>query len=226
MRRFFPLLCVLTLFLVGIGSGALLAEDKKAHADEKGHVTKDKDHGAKDHDHGGGEHKKFSPLDVLRFDTGLWSLVVFVFLLIVLRKAAWGPILEGLQKREQTIVSSLEEAKKTRVEMEQMRAQFKTELDAAYAKIPAMMEEARRDAEAMREQMKNDANAAIQADRQRLMREIGTAKDQAIHELWNQAAQLATLISAKAIGRSLTEDDHRRLLQEALQELGSASQRN
>ena len=219
MRRFIPLLCVLALFIVGFSSRTLLAEDKKPHVDAKEHVTKDKVH---DHD---AEHKKFSPMDVLRFDTGFWSLIVFVLLLIVLRKAAWGPILEGLQKREQTIASSLEEAKKARVEMEQMRAKFQSELDQAYAKIPAMMEEARRDAEALREQMKNEANAINQAERQRLMREIGTAKDQAIQELWNQSAQLATLISAKAIGRSLTEDDHRRLLQEALQEIGSA-QRN
>ena len=81
-----------------------------------------------------------------------------------------------------------------------MRTQFKTDLDREYAKIPAMMDEARRDAEALREQMKNDANATNQADRQRLMREIGTAKDQAIQEIWNHSAQLATLISAKAIG--------------------------
>ena len=44
-------------------------------------------------------------------------------------------------------------------------------------------------------------------------------KDQAIKELWEQAAQLATLISAKALGRSLTQEDHHRLLDEAMAEM-------
>jgi len=36
----------------------------------------------------------------IRYDTALWSIVVFVGLLIILRAKAWGPILEGLKKRE------------------------------------------------------------------------------------------------------------------------------
>ena len=63
----------------------------------------------------------------------------------------------------------------------------------------------------------------FQTERDRLRREMDIAKDQAIKELWEQAAQLATLISAKAIGRSLTEDDHHRLLDEAMQEMRHAS---
>jgi F-type H+-transporting ATPase subunit b len=67
--------------------------------------------------------------------------------------------------------------------------------------------------------MRARAAAEISAERERLRHEVEIAKDQAIKEMWTQAAQLATLISAKAIGRSLTEDDHRRLLDEAMNEM-------
>ena len=88
------------------------------------------------------------------------------------------------------------------------------------------MDDARREAEAFKEEMRTQTTKDIQAERQRLRREIDTAKDQALQEIWSQAAQLATLISAKAIGRNLTEDDHRRLIDESLQELRQVGQQH
>jgi F-type H+-transporting ATPase subunit b len=160
-----------------------------------------------------------------QYDLAIWAIVIFVLLLIVLRKMAWGPMLEGLQKREETIKNSVEEAKRARADTERMSQEFKVKMDQAYAEIPKIMENARRDAEAFKEEMRAETTKDIQAERQRLRREIETARDQALQELWNQAAQLATLISAKAIGRSLTEDDHRRLLDEAIRDLGQTAKR-
>lgn len=159
----------------------------------------------------------------LRWDLGLWTLVVFILLFLVLKKAAWGPILEGLQQREQDIRSAVEEAKLARAETARERAEFQRKLDEAFQKIPQMMDEARRDAQHMAEEMRAKATAEIQADRQRLRREIEMAHDQALQQLLTQMAQLATLISAKTIQRSLTEEDHRRLVDEALAELREAS---
>lgn len=158
----------------------------------------------------------------IRYDTALFSVIVFVGLLVILRAKAWGPILEGLQKREETIRTSLEEARKSREEMLKMKADFQKEMAQAQQEIPKLMEEARRDAEALSTEIRAKAAAEIQAERDRQRREIEVAKDQAIKELWEQAAQLATLISAKAIGRSLTEEDHRRLIDESLAEMTQA----
>ena len=158
------------------------------------------------------------PLDI-RYDTAFWSIVVFVGLLIILRAKAWGPILEGLQKREETIRASLEDAKTARAEMEKMKADFQKELAEAHQQIPKLMEEARKKAEDMASDMRAKAAADIQTERERLRHEVSLAKDQAIKEMWEQAAQLATLISAKAIGKSLNDEDHRRLLDEAMVEM-------
>ncbi len=159
----------------------------------------------------------------VRYDTGLWSVVVFAALFLILYFKAWPAVLEGLQKREETIRTSLEEAKKTREAMEKLRADFQKELAEAHQQIPKLMEDARKKGDELAAQKLADAAAKIQADQDRFRHEMEIAKDAAIKQLWEQAAQLATLISAKAIGRSLTEEDHRRLLDEGLQEIGRSA---
>jgi F-type H+-transporting ATPase subunit b len=168
------------------------------------------------------EHKKPNPIAPEWLDLGIWTLVVFLVLLWVLSKFAWKPMLEGLRKREQTIREAIEVAKQTREEMASERAEFERRLAEAHSEIPRLMEAARRDAQNLAEEMRTKAAQDIQADRQRLRREIDTARDQALKDLTDHAAQLATLISAKVIRRSLTPEDHRRLIDEALAELKEA----
>ncbi len=156
----------------------------------------------------------------LKWDLSLWTLVVFGLLYFVLRKWAWKPMLEGLQKREENIRSAVEEAQRARDEAQRLRDQLQREVDKAHEKVRDILDQARRDAQHMTEEMVAKARAEIQADRDRLRREIETARDQALQDLWNRTAQLATMISAKAIRRQLTPEDHRRLVDEALAELG------
>lgn len=245
MRHAF-LLSIALVFLAVAGSGRVWAEgpDKK-HAPVK-KVTLTADHQEKHYEIDSKDkieafvkdftkrveegtfeqlkpHQEVNVMD-LKWDLGLWTIVVFVILFLILKAKAWGPILEGLQKREATIRAALEEARAAQEENQRLQVKYRQEMDAKMAEIPKIMEEARRDAEALKEELRSQATREIQQDRQRLRREIETAKDHALEELWQQAAQLATLISAKAIGRSLSEDDHRRLLDESLEELRQAGQ--
>ena len=158
----------------------------------------------------------------LRWDLGLWTLVVFILLFFVLRKLAWKPMLEGLQKREETIRSAVEDAQQARDEAQRLRDQLQREVDKAHEKVRDILDEGRRDAQRMTDEMIAKARTEIQAERDRLRREIEMARDQALHELWKQAADLATMISAKAIRRQLSAEDHRRLVDEALTELQGA----
>jgi F-type H+-transporting ATPase subunit b len=156
-----------------------------------------------------------------RYDLTLWSIVIFVILFLVLRKYAWGPILEGLNKRERSIEDAIDEAKKVRADMSKQQADFESKLAEANQQIPKLMEEARRSAEQLKEEMRTQAAADINDERQRLRREIEAARDQALQDIWNQAANLATVISAQAIRRSLAPEDHRRLVDTALGEIQS-----
>jgi F-type H+-transporting ATPase subunit b len=158
----------------------------------------------------------------LRFDLGLWTIVVFLALFWILKKYAWGPILQGLQKREQTIRGALADAHRASEEARGIRAELQQQLDRASEKVREILDAARRDSERLKDDMVGKARSEIQAERDRLRREIDMAKEQALQQIWTQSAQLATLISAKAIRRQLTEADHRHLVDEALAELHQA----
>lgn len=163
--------------------------------------------------------KKTVSLMKLRVDLGLWTVVVFVLLYFILRKVAWGPMLEGLHKREEGILGALAEAEKARAEAKSLRAHFESEMAKVGDKVRELMDEARRDAQHMQDEMMAKGKAEIKVEQDRRLKEIELAKDQALKELWEQTAQLATLVSAKTIRRDLGVEDHRRLVDEALAEM-------
>jgi len=161
----------------------------------------------------------FTPV---RIDLAIWTLVVFLLLLFVLTKYAWNPMLGALQKREENIHSAIDEAKRAREEARQLRQDLASERAKIADERRIAMDEARRDGQQLRETMLAQGKAEIQSERDRLHREISRATDQALKKIWEQTAQLATLISAKAIRRQLTHDDHHRLVDEALADLRKA----
>lgn len=174
---------------------------------------------ASKHDGGDEGPEIFTPV---RIDLAVWTLVVFLLLLFVLSKYAWNPMLGALQKREENIRSAIDEAQRARDDAHQIREQLATERGKIAEETRAAIEAARKDAQQLRETMLGQAKADIQTERDRLHREIDSARDHALKQLWDQTAQLATLISAKAIRRQLDPDDHRRLVDEALADLRSA----
>lgn len=157
----------------------------------------------------------------IQWELGLWTLVIFGLLFLILRRAAWGPMLEGLQKREHSILTAIEDARKARAEAQALHEEWNKRMAAADDKAREVFEDARRKAEQMTNEMVAKARSEIQGERDRLHREIETAKDQALQEIWNQTARLATDVSAKAIRRQITIEDQRRLIEEALAELNN-----
>jgi F-type H+-transporting ATPase subunit b len=147
------------------------------------------------------------------------TLVVFLALLALLYATAWKPILAGLRKREDAIFAARDDAVRVKKEAEETRAKLNAEFASAADRIRAMMDEARRDADALKASEKAVGLKEAQAERDRAKREIETAKEQAMQEIQQQAVRLASLMSSKALRRSLGEDDHKRLVDESLAEL-------
>jgi F-type H+-transporting ATPase subunit b len=147
------------------------------------------------------------------------TLIVFGVLLAVLYAFAWGPILQGLKARETAQHAAVEEAKKARDEAAAMRAQVQVELAKAADQVRAMLDEARNDAIALRATEKEAGVKEAHAERERAKREIEAAKDTALDEIYRTAVDLATNLSAKTLGRQMSADDHRKLLDESLAEL-------
>jgi len=164
-----------------------------------------------------------SKLFSLRADLGIWSLVVFGLLFFTLSRLAWPKMLSGLQRRETNIRGALEEAQKARDEAAALRAQYQKEMDGAHLKVKEIMDDARRDAAATTDDMITKAKTEIGAERERAHREIAAETDQALQTIWSKAADLATQVSAAALGKQLDATMHRRLVDEALNDLKTAA---
>lgn len=165
------------------------------------------------------------PRDIFGFsaDTGVWTLVLFVLLFVALKKTAWGPMLEGLQKREDNIRRSIDEAEAATLKAKNLQEELNVKFRAAGDEIRALIEEARKDGQALKEEMVTRAKEEIASERERLHRELQLAKDQAMKELLTKTSDLALLISSKAIKKSLTIDDHRVLVDDCIKELSKYS---
>jgi F-type H+-transporting ATPase subunit b len=169
--------------------------------------------------HHGHEADKLGFLGLKRYDLGIYTLVVFGLLVWILSKYAWPHIREGLEKREANIRAALAEAQKERDEAKMLLVQAKKQLDEAAIQVRAMLEEARRDAEALRLAEREAGVKEAAAERERARREIAAARDAALAEIYDRAVELAALLSSKTLARTITPDDHRRLLEEAVAEL-------
>lgn len=159
----------------------------------------------------------------LRWDLGLWTLVVFGALLFILSKTAWPAMLQGLKKREQNIADAFASAENAKNEAEKARHSLQAQMAKANDEIRGMIEVARRDAAATKEDMIASAKKEIGSERDRLRREIDAARDQALLDIYNKSTQLAAMISAKTIRREIRPDDHKRLFDEALSEFKAAA---
>ncbi len=160
-----------------------------------------------------------------RYDLGIYTLIVFGLLLLILGKFAWPHIAEGLQKREAAIIGAREEAQRDRQAAEQRLAEAKRQVDEAADRARALVEEARRAAEAMQAQAREARDRAAAEQKAQLERDIAAAKDAAMQDLYQQAVDLAALLSAKTVRRQLSPEDHRRLLDEALADLKAGAGR-
>jgi len=147
------------------------------------------------------------------------TLAVFIVLLAVLGKWAWGPILSGLQKREEHIRQSIEEAEKARADGEKALAEYKEKLAEAQEEAQTIIDKGRTEALRLAEDFKQKAQAEGQNLRNQAQRDITSAKDQALKQIYDQTVNLAVEMAGRIISKELTPADHRDLLQESLGKL-------
>jgi F-type H+-transporting ATPase subunit b len=166
-----------------------------------------------------------SPLEVDP-DLAIWTVVVFLLLLAVLWKFAWGPISQALDLREQKIADNIAAAEQANLDAKRMLADYEAQLASAYEKVRGIMEEARRDAETTAKQIEADAHTRVAADIERGKHEIETATSQALKELAETSANLAVDLAGRIVGAKLNAADHASLITQALSKFpkGSAGQ--
>jgi F-type H+-transporting ATPase subunit b len=172
------------------------------------------------------EHGEGAP-NVFSGDVGnaLWTVVIFLLVVFVLGKYAWGPVLKALQAREDFIREALEKAKRDRDEAETRLKEYEARIANARAEATAIVDEGRRDAEAVKRSIEEQTRSEADKMIARAKHEIQLATDTATKDLYNLSARLATDMATKILGREISAQDHDRLITESLASL-DAAQRN
>ncbi|MEZ6058735.1 MAG: F0F1 ATP synthase subunit B [Planctomycetaceae bacterium] len=160
------------------------------------------------------------PMDP-KADLALWSLVVFVIFLFVLKKLAWKPMIEGLDRREAGIRSAIAEAEENQRKSQALLADYEAKLRGAEQTVADMVAEAKRDAERVSQDIVAKAQADVEAMRVRAKEDIGRAKDAALADVFTSVNRQVAAATERVLGRAMNDADQDRLISEALQEIGT-----
>ena len=141
------------------------------------------------------------------FSLGLffWQTLLFVALLLLLKKFAWKPILDAVNERETSIKDSLSAAKKARDDMEAVQADNKRILKKARAERDALLAEAKTASVQIVNQAKEDAKAVADKITAQAKETIQNEKIAAINELKGQVAFLSIDIAEKVLQTELKD---------------------
>lgn len=148
------------------------------------------------------------------FSVGLffWQTLLFVALILLLKKFAWKPILDAVNEREQGIKDALDSAEQAKQEMANLQADNEKLLKEARAERDAMIKEARD----IKNKMINDAKEEAKGEADKMVAQaqaaIESEKKAAIADLKNQVASLSLEIAEKVVRESLSSDDKQQKL--------------
>ena len=148
-----------------------------------------------------------------------WEVVSFAILLFVLYKFAFPGILSVLEEREKKIKNSLDEAEAHRMEAERRLKEYEARLAGASREAEGILAAAKERTQRLMEENEQRLTAEAERIKGDATREIDHERRKAIQEIRTQTTDLALMVAEKVVQRSLTDADHRRLADEALDAL-------
>ena len=149
----------------------------------------------------------------------IWTLVVFVGAMLLLRKFAFPRIAEALDKRQRAIEESIDVAERTKAEAAELLEEYRERLKEARTQAEEIVARARKAGEVH----ERESTEAARVKREELMaqarKDIEAETRRAIQEIRNEVADLTVMATEKVTRKTLTDEDQKRLVDEALAEL-------
>ena len=157
----------------------------------------------------------FSP-SALKGDLALWTAVVFLVLVAVLWRFAWGPLAAALDRREKGIADQIAEAEAANQKAKDILAGYEQKLADAKDDVRGILEQGRRDAEKLGRDLLDKAKEEASAEHARALTQIEAAADAAVKSLADQSAAMAVELAGKIVRAKLNPADHAKLIEQAV----------
>jgi F-type H+-transporting ATPase subunit b len=149
----------------------------------------------------------------------IWTLIAFGTTLYILNKLAFPRIAEALDKRRQAIENSIDTAERTRREAEELLEEYRARLREAREQAEDIVARARKASEGLQEEAKASARQQREELLEATRRDIEAETRRALDEIRKEVANLTVAATEKVTRMSLDDEEHRRLIQEALEEV-------
>jgi len=159
-------------------------------------------------------------MDLLTPELGLffWTLIAFLAVFLILRKFAWGPILNSLGEREKGIADSIATAQKVKAEMAQMKSENEKLMAQAREERSTMLKEAKEIKDRMineaKDQAKTEANKIIADAQLQIQQQKNAALTEVKNEIGNLAVEVAGKILRQELAASKGQEAYMQLLSE------------
>jgi F-type H+-transporting ATPase subunit b len=151
--------------------------------------------------------------------TIFWSIIVFVILLVVLLKFVLKPVNRMLTKRQEDIRQAVDSAEKQKEEALQYIEEQKLAMDDARKTARELIEESKQTARKVKDEIEEKANKKSRQIVQSAMEEIKLEKERSVAAVKNQIIDIAMEAAQKIVGKTLTEKDHKKIIEESLKEV-------
>jgi F-type H+-transporting ATPase subunit b len=151
------------------------------------------------------------------------TLIVFGVVFFILQAKVWPIILKALGDREQKIRSEIEQAEQSRRQAEEALAQYQQALAEARVEAGKIIEEGKIAQQKVAADLKARTETELNSMRDAAKRDIEAARRQAVGEIYEHMATVATSIAGRILEREINVDDQRRLVDESLNKLQSVS---
>ncbi|OZM56795.1 ATP synthase F0 subunit B [Lottiidibacillus patelloidae] len=150
----------------------------------------------------------------------VYQLVVFIVLLGLLRKYAWGPLMGIMKQREEHIANEIETAERNREEAKKFIEEQRAELKKARQDAQEIIENAKKLSEKQGEEILDLARQEGERLKASALREIEREKELAVKALREQVATLSVMIASKVIEKELNANEQTELVEKYIQEVG------
>jgi len=153
----------------------------------------------------------------------LWTILTFLVLLVLLAKFAWKPLLALLDRREEMIRLSLDDAEKAKQELQRLQQESKEILSKARVEAQSILAKSRSQAEKLKGELRQEAKVQADSILRDAEKQIQVETEKAIAVIKTEVVDLSLLVASKLIKRNLSKEDNQALIEESLKQVESST---
>jgi len=148
----------------------------------------------------------------------LWTILTFLVLFGLLARFAWKPLLAMLEKREEIIRQSLDDAEKAKHELQRLQQESKEILSKARVEAQSILAKTRSEAEQLKGEIRQNAKAQADSILRDAEKQIQVETEKAIAMLKSDVVDLSLVVASKLIRRNLSKEDNQSLIEDSLKQ--------